>query len=120
MKLAPSLKPKKRYILFKILPETKGKTFWKREVIEALEQQIIKCFGIFMHAKASPMIVKETFEEKSGQIIIKVGHKYTDELKVALALPKQIKDHNVTIEAISTSGILKKLKERMHHQTGKA
>ena len=113
MKLAPSLKPKKRYILFKIVPEEKDKTFWKREVIDCLEEQIIKCFGIFLHAKASPMVIKETFDENTQQIIIKVGHKYTNELKVAMGLLTNIKDAKVHVEAISTSGILKKLKARM-------
>lgn len=113
MKLAPSLKPKKRYVLFKIVPEPKEKKFWKREVIDAIEAQLIKCFGIFMFAKASPMIVKESFNEQTQEIIIKVSHKYTDELKVTMALIKEIKETPVTIHSISTNGILKKLKERM-------
>jgi RNase P/RNase MRP subunit POP5 len=113
MKLAPSLKPKKRYILFKIIPTPKDHKFWKREVIDAIEQQLIKCFGIFMHAKASPMIVKETFDEKTQQIIIKIGHKFTDELIFSMGLIKEIKDTPVHVEAISTSGILKKLKAKM-------
>ncbi len=114
MKLQPSLKPKKRYVLFQITPEPKDKKFWKREVIDAIEEQLIKCFGIFMFAKASPMVVKETFNEETQQIIIKVSHLYTDELKVAIALMKEIKETPVVIHSISTSGILKKLKAKMN------
>lgn len=113
MKLQPSLKPKKRYVLFKITPDPLDKKFWKRELIDAIEEQLIKCFGIFLFAKASPMIVKESFNEQTQEIIIKVSHKYTDELKVAMALIKEIKETPVTIESISTSGILKKLKAKM-------
>ncbi|MAG60419.1 hypothetical protein CL619_01400 [archaeon] len=113
MKLQPSLKPKKRYVLFQITPESKEKKFWKREVIDAIEEQLINCFGIFMFAKASPMVVKDSFDESTQQIIIKVSHKYTDELKVAMALIKEIKETPVTIQSISTSGILKKLKAKM-------
>ena len=112
MKLQPSLKPKKRYVLFKI-SNKEGKHFWKREVLDAIEAQLIKCFGIFLFAKASPMVVKESFDEKTQQIIIKVGHKYVDELKVAMALLTEIKETEVTIESISTSGILKKLKSKL-------
>ena len=113
MKLQPSLKQRKRYVLFQITPENKEKKFWKREVLDAIEQQLINCFGIFLYAKASPMIVKETFNEQAQQIIIKVNHKYTDELKVAMALLKEIKDTPIQIHSISTSGILKKLKSKM-------
>ena len=113
MKLQSSLKPKKRYVLFQITPDPKDKKFWKREVIDAIEQQLINCFGIFMFAKASPMIVKESFDEETQQIIIKVSHLYTDELKVAMALMKAIKETPVIVHSVSTSGILKKLKAKM-------
>ena len=120
MKLQPSLKPKKRYVLFQIKNQA-DKKFWKREVLDAIEAQLISCFGIFLFAKASPMIVKESFDEKTQQIIIKVSHKYVDELKVAMALLTEIKDTTVTIESISTSGILKKLKAKMSESSlGKA
>ena len=114
MKLQPSLKQRKRYVLFQITQDPKDKKFWKREILDAIEAQLINCFGIFLYAKASPMIVKETFNENTQQIIIKINHKYTDELKVAMALLKEIKETQVTIHSISTSGILKKLKARMN------
>ncbi len=113
MKLQPTLKQRKRYVLFKIVPNGENKKFWKREVLDAIEAQLINCFGIFMYAKASPMIVKETFNEETQEIIIKINHKYTDELKVAMALMGEIKETPVTINSISTSGIIKKLKARM-------
>lgn len=112
MKLQPSLKPKKRYVLFQITNKD-NKKFWKREVIDAIEQQLIKCFGVFMFARASPMIVKESFDEASQKIIIKVSHKFTEELKVAMTLLTDIKETPVEVTSISTSGILKKLKSKI-------
>ena len=104
MKLLPSLKPKKRYILFEIISDDK----FQMNVVENVVMQAIKDFiGTLGIAKSAPMFVKEKFKE--NRFILKVGHKFTDEIKSALTLVKEIQNKKVIIKSVVTSGTLKKV-----------
>jgi RNase P/RNase MRP subunit POP5 len=102
----PTLKEKKRYIVFEIVSKTKFKDS------KAIEEQIIdsslKLIGQLGVAKAG--IQPISFNEESQRGIIRVGHKYTDELKTSLTFIKQINNKDVIVNSISTSGILNKAK----------
>jgi RNase P/RNase MRP subunit POP5 len=104
MKLLPSLKPKKRYILFEIIS---NKTFQTKVVEDAVLNAIKEFIGILGVAKVAPMFVKEKF--KDNKFVLKVGHKFTDEIKSALILVKEIKNEQVIIKSVVTSGTLKKV-----------
>ena len=106
MKLKPSLKQKKRYILFEIQA---ANTFSLPEVAEIVESSLLRFLGELGLAKASPMLVKEKWDEKRQRFLIKVNHKYVDEIKSAVILNKKIKNTPVLIRSIVTSGTLKKI-----------
>lgn len=102
MKLLPSLKQKKRYIVFEII----GEKFNVEEVKTAVEEALLLFLGQLGMAKTAPMFLKEKFKE--NKFIVKINHKFVDECKSALILIKKIKNKEVMVRSIITSGILKK------------
>ena len=105
MKLLPSLKQKKRYIVFEIVTEEK---FSFAEIKEEVEHNLLLFFGQLGLAKAVPVLLKEKFNFEKQRLVIKVNHKYVEELKAALTLSKSIKKKPIIIKSIITSGTLKK------------
>ncbi|HIJ11965.1 TPA: hypothetical protein HA278_07950 [Candidatus Woesearchaeota archaeon] len=104
MKLMPSLKPRKRYIVFKIHSSKQcSATDVKNVVTDALHSFL----GELGVAKAAPLFIKERF--KNNTFIIKVSHKYVDECISALILIKKIKGSSVTIQSVKVAGTLKKV-----------
>ena len=106
MKLLPSLKQKKRYIVFEILSEQK---FTFPEVKEEVERALLLFLGQLGIAKTSPMLIREKY--KNNKFIIKINHKYVDEVKAALTLSKTIKNTPVIIKSVITAGTIKKASE---------
>lgn len=110
MKLKPSLKQKKRYVLFEIQAV---KAFSLPEVAEAIESSLLRFLGELGMAKSSPMLVKEKWSDKKQRFVLKVNHNYVDELKSAMILNKKIKNTPVLIRSIVTSGTLKKISSHL-------
>ncbi len=103
MKLMPSLKQKKRYVLFAIDADAQ---FTAQDVYETTMAALKDFLGELGLSKASPIFVKEQF--KQNQFIYKVNHNYTDELISGIILIKSIKNKPVIIRSITISGTLKK------------
>ena len=105
MKLKPSLRQKKRYVVFEIVADKK---FSPLEVQEEVERAMKEFFGQLGLSKASPLFLKERFDQEKQRFVVKINHKHVDELKAALTLSKSIKNTPVIIKSIITSGTLKK------------
>src|SRR3989344_222678 len=80
MKLKPSLKQKKRYVLFGIKA---SKVFSLAEVKEAIDSALLRFLGELGIAKAGPLLVKEKWSLEKQYFVLKVNHNYVDELKTA-------------------------------------
>ncbi len=76
-----------------------------RVSFENLKEEVDKALLLFLGqlgiARSSPMLLPETFDGK--RFIIKVNHRFVDELKAALALSTKI-----PFQSVVTSGTLKK------------
>lgn len=105
MKLLPSLRQKKRYILFEIVSTEE---FSALEVEKAVQEAFRSFLGELGIAKAGPMFLKEKY--KNNQFIVKVNHKFVDECISALILIGKIKNNPVAIKSKITSGTIKNLK----------
>jgi RNase P/RNase MRP subunit POP5 len=103
VKLLPALKQKKRYIVFEIIAETK---FLVPEVQKEVDSALLLFLGQLGLAKSSPIMLKEKF--KNNKFIIKINHKYVDECITAMTLIKRIKNKDVIVRSIVTSGTIKK------------
>jgi ribonuclease P/MRP protein subunit POP5 len=102
MKLLPSLKQKKRYIVFEILSETK---FSVNDVKKSVDEALLLFLGQLGVAKTAPMFVK--FD--NNKFIMKINHKFVDECISALILIKEIKGKQLIVKSVVTSGTLKKV-----------
>jgi ribonuclease P/MRP protein subunit POP5 len=105
MKLMPSLRQKKRYVVFEIVGD---KDFSVSEVESEIVRVLKEFFGQLGLSKASPLFLKEKFSLSKQRFVVKVNNKHVDELKAALTLSKSIKNTPVIIKSIITSGTLKK------------
>jgi ribonuclease P/MRP protein subunit POP5 len=105
MKLLPSLRQKKRYVVFEIISDNK---FSVLDVYNGFQSAVKDYFGQLGLSKASPLFIKERFNIEKQRFVVKVNNKFVDELKSALTLNKSIKNKPVIIKSIITSGTLKK------------
>lgn len=103
MKILPSLKQKKRYLVFEIISENK---FSASDVEEAVLGSLHDFIGILGMANAAPLFIKDKFT--NNRFILKVSNKYTDEAKVAVSLIKSIKNQSLIITSLLTTGMIKK------------
>ena len=105
MKLLPSLREKKRYLVFELIAEKK---FSLPEVKAFTEEALLSFLGQLGVARAAPIFVEEKFNLEKQRFVLKASHKYVDEVKAALALGKSIKNTPVIVKSVTVSGTLKK------------
>jgi len=105
MKLIPSLRQKKRYIVFEIQSEVK---FDFLAIKEEIDQSLLLFLGQLGLSRASPMWIKEQFNPQAQRFMLKVNNNSVDEVKTAVALSKKIKKAPIIIRSIITSGTVKK------------
>ena len=104
--LLPSLKQKKRYVVFEIISKDK---FNYNQIKKDVEKVLFGFLGELGYAKAGIMFINKKCE--FPYIMIKVNHKHVNELKAGVTLVKTINGKKVIIKSVKTSGIIKKLKE---------
>lgn len=103
MKPLPSLKPKKRYIVFEILHKVE---FSPRAIEKAVKGVLEHYLGVFGMARAEVMFLPKRC--KSNKFILKMSHKSADEVRCAIVLLTKIDTRDVGIRSVVTSGTLKK------------
>jgi len=107
MKLLPSLRQKKRYIVFEIISDKK---FSAAETEKEVNQALQAFLGQLNIAKAAPMFIKKQFNQVKQKFLLKINHKHVDEAKAAVSLIKKIKNTSVIIKSLTTTGMIKKTK----------
>jgi ribonuclease P/MRP protein subunit POP5 len=105
--LNPSLREKKRYIVFEIISEKQfNADDAKYSIIGACKHFL----GEFGSAKANIYFVKTEYKDNKG--IIRVANKMTNDVIAALVLVTDIKGTPVIFHTLGISGILKKAKNK--------
>jgi len=104
--LLPSLREKKRYVVFKIIGNKINKKALKKEIYNNL----LNFLGELGVSRANIKIIDNCLEENKG--IIKVNVKYLNDLKMALGLIKKLDNKKVIVDVIGVSGIIKKAKQK--------
>ncbi|MBT3417014.1 hypothetical protein HON86_02700 [Candidatus Woesearchaeota archaeon] len=100
--LLPSLREKKRYIVF----DVKTDDFDNKKIENMIVETTLKFIGEFGMSKSGFMVLSDTWDGKKG--IIKVSSKYVDEIKMVLGLIKG----NIIVNPIGVSGTLKRAKQK--------
>lgn len=99
--LLPSLREKKRYIVYKIISDNKIE---QKEAQEAIKQQCLKFMGELGYSKAGIQTIDPN--------MVRVNTKYLNETKMALGLIKDINHNKAIVDVIGVSGIIKKAQEK--------
>ena len=105
--LIPTLRDKRRYVVFKVT--TKFKPTFK-QVSESINDSLKELIGTLGCAGAGIKILNEKWDLKNKIGIIMVNNKYVNELKMALAMINKINNKTANIQSLGVSGILKKTK----------
>ena len=106
--LSPTLKTKKRFIKFQIISDKK---FDAKECSELLVEELILYLGSVEFSKGGIWFMRDLFDEKKQEGVIKVSTKMKDKTKGVLALVTRLGDSKVKIKTIITSSTLKGLKK---------
>jgi ribonuclease P/MRP protein subunit POP5 len=109
MGLMPSLRQKKRYVVFEIISDQK---FSLPEVKTSVDEALRSFLGQLGMGKAAPIYVDEKFDQEAQKFLLKVNNKFVDEIKMGVALCKSIKNTPVIIKSVIVSGSIKKAGEK--------
>ncbi len=102
--LLPTLKEKKRYLVFEVISDKK---IGYSSAINKIMQRISEFIGELGMARANVNVL-EHWNKQRG--ILKVNHKYVDEIKAGLTLVNKIDNQDVIVRCLTVSGILNKAK----------
>lgn len=105
-RILPSLRQKKRYLVFEIVSNKKISSF--EAISNAIWQNALTFLGELNVAKAGIWILKEKFDPKLQRGIIKVNNLYVAHLKSVLLMVNRISNQKVILRCVGVSGILNK------------
>ena len=108
--ILPSLKQKKRYMVFEIIANRKIRDF--AAIADAIYSQSLRNLGEFEVAKAGIMVLGEKFNYQRQRCVVKVNNRYVDKVKAAMVMLTKISRQNVIMRCVGVSGILKKAEQK--------
>ena len=108
--LLPSLREKKRYLVFELI--SKERISDCNTVSKAIMEHSLQLLGLLGIVKAGIIVLNNKWNSALQRGIIKVSHKYVDALKAALMLTNKINDTEVIFKSIGVSGILNKSEKK--------
>ena len=92
MPLLPSLKEKKRYLVFEAISDKK---LAFNDVAKAIQDSLHNYIGLLGTGQAGMQILPEKWKDNKG--VIRINHKFVDHLKASLALIKKVKNQKVIL-----------------------
>jgi ribonuclease P/MRP protein subunit POP5 len=107
----PTLKERKRYLAFEVISKEKMDNF--SSISSAVLAKTKEFLGELGLAKAGIWLLPDKWNSSRQTGIIRVSHKYLNELKTSLALIKNIDNSQVIFRSIGVSGMLNKTKRFM-------
>lgn|SRR3989338_4007471 len=104
--LLPSLKEKKRYIVFEITANKKINDF--RLISRAIWNSSLDFLGQLETGKAGLWILADKWNVEKQKGILRINNKYVDKIKASLTMIAKIGRQNVIVRSVGVSGILNK------------
>ncbi|MBW2970918.1 Rpp14/Pop5 family protein [Candidatus Woesearchaeota archaeon] len=108
--ILPSLKEKKRYLVFEVITKHKIKDFG--QIAKAMNQQVLECYGTKGASEMGVMPVKERWDAAKQRGIVKVGHRGVDKLKASMLMITRVGRQKATFISVGVSGILNKAQQK--------
>ena len=108
--ILPSLREKKRYLVFEVISKEKIKDAeFVSNVVWHCSQQFLGQLGT---AKAGLIVLNNKWDAQLQRGIIKVSHKHVDAIKSALTFANKIDNTEVIFRSLGVSGILRKAENK--------
>ncbi|HJW97354.1 MAG TPA: Rpp14/Pop5 family protein [archaeon] len=114
LKKPPSMRGKKRYLIFRLHSDSPASF---QDVREAVWNSILNWLGDNEAPRADIHIVKNLWNQKEQSGFIRCDPKYVDSVKLALALIHQIGDQRVIFQTVRVAGTIKSGKEKALRST---
>lgn len=109
LKSKPTLRQRKRYIVFRVI--TDG-SFLYENLRNAIYDSVARWLGENEMAKADVHVIKNLWDGRRKVGFVRCVPKYVDDVKTALALVHQIGDSRVIIHTVRVSGTIRSAKEK--------
>lgn len=104
--ILPSLKEKRRYLVYEVKSEDKlSFNTVKDSIIRESESYL----GKLTMAKAGVIFLNDWINQKG---VIKVNNKYEDHIKAVFTQINKIQEQNVLVKSVGVSGILNKARKK--------
>ncbi len=104
--ILPTLREKKRYLAFEIISKSKIKEF--SGVSGSIWAYLLSFIGELGAAKAGIWVLSDKYNPETQRGVIKVSHRYVNELKSAIAFIDRIAGQEVIVRSLCVSGMLNK------------
>ena len=108
--ISPSLKEKKRYIVFEVISKSKIKAF--SSVSRAIKASSLSFAGELGVANMGLQVLPEKYHEEEQMGIIRVSTDTVEELKASLALIQEIDGEPAIVRSVGVSGMLNKAEKK--------
>lgn len=105
----PTLREKKRYVAFEVINDNETDIL---KVKAAIQNSITTTFGVEGASRFGVWVMKDHFNHAKKVGLIRVNHRYVDQLKAAFSMITRIDNKQAIIQTIGVSGILNKAVER--------
>ena len=102
----PTLREKKRYVVFEVI--SKGKISDFEKVSDAVCLSTIRFVGELGAARAGVIVLGNKWDEQTQRGIIKVIHKHVDAVKASFVFIDKIDGKDAIVRSLGVSGILRK------------
>ncbi len=103
--LLPSLKERKRYVVFHVMSDL---AVDGSQTFAAIHESMQEMYGQYGLAQAGMQFIAEKWNMGKQRGMIRINHDQTDKLKASLVFINTINNSYVTIHSVGTSGILGK------------
>ena len=107
--LMPSLREKKRYLVYEAISKTK---FDAVEINNAIFNNAKEFLGNLGMAKAGILMLNDKWNKEIQKGILRVNNKHLDEIRASLVFLKDVNGKEALVRSIGASGILKKANDR--------
>lgn len=105
----PSIREKKRYIVFRL---HSNEPVAYQDAKNAIMNSINNWLGDNDMARARVWVIKNLWNQKEQSGFVRCSHRFVDELKVALGLVHQIGDQRVIIQSMHVAATIKSGKSK--------
>lgn len=111
LKPFPSMREKRRYIIFKVHSEEKLNY---PNVRNAVYNSVGNWLGEKEMARANVHIIKNLWDSKGQTGFVRCSHKFVDDVRVGLSLIHQVGDSRVIFHTLAVAGTIKSGKWKLN------